>query len=131
MRYAFIHTERQTYPVRLLCAVLQVSRNGYYQFVQGGGGRSQPTRELIGQVQLIHRASRRTYGSRRLCQALQQAGCHVGRHDTRTLMRHANLKPRRARRRPQTTDCLARVPHCPQSPQPPIYGRGAQSRVGQ
>ena len=104
MRYPFIHAERQRYPVRLLCAVLQVSRSGYYRFVQGGGGQAQPDLALLVQVQRLHRASRGTYGSRRLCVALQQAGCQVGRHRTRTLMRQAHLQPRRVRRRPHTTD---------------------------
>lgn len=110
MRYPFIHAERQTYPVRLLCAVLQVSPSGYYRFVQRGGGRTQPDPALIGQVQRLHRASRGTYGSRRLCAALQEAGCHVGRHRTRTLMRQAHLKPRRPHRRPHTTDSRHALP---------------------
>ena len=110
MRYPFIHRERQRYPVRLLCAVLQVSPSGYYRFVQRGGGRAQPDPALLAQVQQLHRASRRTYGSRRLCQALQQAGYAMGRYRTRTLMRQAKLKPRRAWRCPQTTESRHALP---------------------
>ena len=113
MRYPFIHAQRQTYPVRLLCAVMQVSASGYYRFVQRGGGRAQPAPAVLMQVKQIHRASRGAYGSRRMCQALQQAGCHVGRHRTRTLMRQANLKPRRAWRRPQTTNSRHASPIAP------------------
>ena len=113
MRYPFIHTERQMYPVRLLCAVLEVSRSGYYRFVQRGGGRAQPEPALIVQVQRLHRASRGTYGSRRLCHALRREGCQVGRYRTRTLMRHANLPRRRARRRPHTTDSRHASPIAP------------------
>ena len=113
MRYPFIHAERQTYPVRLLCTVLQVSPSGYYRFVHRGGGRAQPDLALIVQVQQLHRASRGTYSSRRLCAALQQAGCHVGRYRTRTLMRQAHLKPRRTWRRPQTTDSRHASPIAP------------------
>jgi len=113
MRYPFIYAERQTYPIRLLCAVLQVSPSGYYRFVHRGGGQAQPDPTLIGQVKRIHRASRGTYGSRRLCAALQQAGCHVGRYRTRTLMRQAKLKSRRTRRRPHTTDSRHASPIAP------------------
>ena len=113
MRYPFIHAERQRYPVRLLCAVLQVSSSGYYRFVQHGGGRAQPDPTLMGQVMSIHRASRGTYGSRRICAALQQAGCPVGRYRTRTLMRQAKLQSQRARRRPQTTDSRHGSPIAP------------------
>ncbi len=50
MRYPFIHAERQTYPVRLLCAVLQVAGIGYYRFVQRGGGQAQPAPTVLMQV---------------------------------------------------------------------------------
>lgn len=99
--------------MQLLCAVLQVSPSGYYQFVQRGGGRTQPDPTLIRQVQRLHRASRGTYGSRRLCVALQQAGYQVGRSRTRTLMRQAKLKPRRMWRCPQTTDSRHALPIAP------------------
>jgi len=39
------------------------------------------------QIQHLHQASRRSDGSRRLSQALQQAGHAIGRYRTRTLMR--------------------------------------------
>ncbi len=99
--------------MRLLCAVLQVSSSGYDRFVQRGGGRAQADPALLAQVQQLHRASRRTYGSRRLCQALQQAGYAIGRYRTRTLMRQAKLKPRRTWRCPQTTDSRHALPIAP------------------
>ena len=99
--------------MQLLCAVLQVSASGYYRFVHRGGGRAQPDPALMLQVQRLHRASRGTYGSRRLCVALQQAGYAVGRFRTRTLMRQANLKPRRLWRCPQTTDSRHALPIAP------------------
>ncbi len=113
MRYPFIHRERQTYPIRLLCAVLQVSPSGYYRCVHRGGGRAQPDPALLVQGQRLHRASRGTYGSRRLCAALRQAGYSVGRSRTRTLMRQATLKSRRAWRCPQTTDSRHALPIAP------------------
>ena len=99
--------------MQLLCVVLQVSPSGYYRFVQRGGGRAQPDPALIAQVQQLYRASRRTYGSRRMCAALQQAGYAMGRYRTRTLMRQANLKPRHTWRCPQTTDSRHALPIAP------------------
>ena len=113
MRYPFIHQERQTYPVQLFCAVLQVSPSGYDRLVPRGGGRAQPDPALILQIQRLQRASRGTYGSRRMCQALPQAGYSLGRYRTRTLMRQAPLNPRRAWRRPQTTDSRHALPIAP------------------
>ena len=48
-----------------------------------------------------------------MCQALQQAGYTTGRYRTRTLMRQANLKPRRMWRCPQTTDSRHALPIAP------------------
>ena len=78
-----------------------------------GGGRAQPDPALMLQVQRLHRASRRTDGSRRRCHALPQAGHVIGRYRTRTLMRQANLKPRRMWRCPQTTDRRHALPIAP------------------
>ncbi len=120
------------YPVRLLCAVLQVSSRGYDRFVQRGGGRAQADPVLITKIQHLHQASRRSYGSRRLSHALQQAGHAIGRYRTRTLMRlgepdaqaHMAICP-------QTTDSRHALPIAPNLAEPAIYGRGAQSGVGQ
>jgi len=81
--------------------------------VKRGGGQAEPDPTLIRQVQHLHRASRRSYGSRRLSQALQQAGHAIGRYRTRTLMRQANLKPKRTWRCPQTTDSRHALPIAP------------------
>ena len=131
MRYPFIHAERQTYPVRLLCVVMQVSSSGYYRFVQRGGGQDSARSSFNCSGPAPPSASRGTYGSRRLCAALQQAGCHVGRHRTRMLMRQAHLKPQRPRRRPHTTDSRHASAPCPQCAQPPVCGDRSQSGVGE
>ena len=99
--------------MRLLCAVLEVSASGYDRFVKREGGRAQPDSALIAKVQHLHRASRRSYGSRRLSEALQQAGYAIGRYRTRTLMRQANLKPKHTWRCPQTTDSRHAWPIAP------------------
>ena len=39
MRFVFIHAERALYPVRVLCAVLEVSRSGYYAWVDRDASR--------------------------------------------------------------------------------------------
>jgi transposase InsO family protein len=90
-----------------------VSFSGYYRFVKRGGGRAQADPVLIIKIQHLHRASRRSYGSRRLSQALQDAGYAIGRYRTRTLMRQANLKPKRTWRCPQTTDSRHALPIAP------------------
>lgn len=107
MRYRFIHREKRRYPLTVLCGVLQVSRSGYYAFVSRdlGGRKVTPDQWLLTEVRRLHHESRRTYGQRRLCKALQAKGFAVGRRHTRTLMHHAGVRIRRTRPwRPRTTD---------------------------
>ena len=50
-------------------------------------------------------ASGRTYGSRRLCTALQSQGLTIGRHRVRSLMRANQLRSVWRRKFIHTTDC--------------------------
>ena len=116
MRYQFIHREKGTYPLTVLCQVLQVSRSGYYTFAartrMGLARGLDPA--VLQVVRRLHRESRRTYGQRRLCEALRAEGYVVGRRRTRTWMQHAGVQVR-ARRpwRPRTTDSGHSFPVAP------------------
>jgi len=69
---------------------------------------------MVAQVRRLHAASRRTYGQRRLCQALRAEGVLVGRWRTRTLMRHAGVSVQRQRPWvPRTTDSRHGEPVAP------------------
>ena len=50
MKYQFIEAHRQEYPVTMMCRVLEVARNGYYQW------RRQPlsARKVADGVLLMH-----------------------------------------------------------------------------
>ena len=107
MRYRLIHREKRSYPLTVLCQVLQVSRSGYYAFVKRELRTSQVGLDpvLLAEVRRLHLESRRTYGQRRLCVALRVIGFVVGRRRTRTLMQQAGVSVRRRRPwRPRTTD---------------------------
>ncbi len=112
MRYACIHQERARYPLTVLCQVLQVSCSGYYALRKGRP--TAPNDALVIQVRRLHTASRRTYGQRRFCQALQAEGVLVGRWRTPTVMRHAgvSVKPNRPWG-PRTTDSRHGEPVAP------------------
>lgn len=63
-RYRFIAAEKATYPVSLLCRVLDVSRASFYAWLQRGpSARAQADQQLLRQISKIHRASRGTYGA--------------------------------------------------------------------
>ena len=87
---------RRWWPVALMCRVLDVSRSGYYGWLQ----RHQPDRQhpLLERVAQIHRRVGQCYGSRRMAQALQDEGFPVGRYLARKLMRLAGVAVRRKRK---------------------------------
>ncbi len=111
MRYPFIQREQLTYPLTLLCRVLQVSRSAYYTFLRRAASPSGLAQEvaLVAEVQRIARETRATYGSRRMMVELQAGGYVVGRYRTRTLMRKAQVTVKRRTR--WTTTTQSRHPH--------------------
>jgi transposase InsO family protein len=92
--------------IKTLCAVLTVSRSGYYSWQNAGeSARARETRELCERIARVHAASRQTYGSPRVSAALRAEGKPAGRHRVARLMRQAGLQGRQRRRyRVRTTD---------------------------
>ena len=96
------------HPIRSLCAVLEVSSSGYYDWVERQtqpGPRAQENVQLAAQILQIHQASRETYGSPRIQFELSQSGQVHGRNRIARLMRQQNLCGRaKGRFRVRTTD---------------------------
>ena len=105
MRFAFIQTEKATYPVRALCRNLAVSASGFYAWCKRGPScREQRDQALKVSIRALHAASRRTYGSPRIHRDLRDAHERVGRKRVARLMREQGLQSRRKRRFRVTTD---------------------------
>ena len=103
-RYRFIHAERATYPVTILCRVLGVARSAYYAWTGGGvSARAQADADLTTQISAAHARSRRTYGAPRGHADLRAAGVRCARKRVARLMRAAGLVGCHRRRRVRTT----------------------------
>ena len=104
MRYRFIRQEQATYPVRIMCRVLQVSPSGYYRWCkQLPSQRAVQNQQLLGHIQLVHEQRRHIYGSPKIVQALRQQGVCCGRNRVMRLMRQAGLASKRPRCFTRTT----------------------------
>jgi transposase InsO family protein len=101
--------------VAVLCAVLAVSRSGFYLYRQRQRSpRIDPAEvALLARVKAIHAQTRPSYGSRRMAQQLQDEGYAVGRAKARRLMQQAGLAVRRTKRFVVTTDSRHRFPIAP------------------
>src|ERR1700712_2220901 len=85
----------KAYPLALLCRLCEVARSSY----ASRAAAAQPDPDVLATVRTIQRESRRSIGSRRMADQLQERGHAVGRHRARTLMRQAGA-PVAARHRP-------------------------------
>ena len=64
MKYAFIRKHKNEFRVSRMCAVLQVSRSGYYHwFDRPESRRAREDRQLLEQIREVHVESRRAYGA--------------------------------------------------------------------
>ena len=108
---------KDEHPIQRLCAELDVSPSGYYDWRQrqtNPGPRALENQALAREIKAIHAQSRQTYGSPRLWQALRQKGLRHGRNRVARLLREQNLCGRQRRRyRVQTTDSRHAQPIAP------------------
>lgn len=103
-RYRFIAQERGHYRVRQLCAVLQVSPSGFYDWLKRKPSpRSRANAALSQRIRQVHEASRQTYGYLRVHAELRAKGEQVGKHRVARLMRQMGLQTKGRRRFRVTT----------------------------
>jgi putative transposase len=114
VRFAFIEVEKAQFPIIVSCAVLGVSRAGFYAW----RGRPLSTRAVADQqlavaVAVIFAESRQRYGSPRVHYELGERQQHVGRKRVARLMRAQGLRARARRRFRTTTDSQHTLPIAP------------------
>jgi putative transposase len=115
MRFRFIEDGRTDYPVRILCEVLEVSPAGYYAWrSRSESQRSAANRELLDDIQRVHRDTRGRYGSPRIHEELKAQGRGASRGRIERLMRHHGIRAIMARpHRVRTTDSRHDLPIAP------------------
>jgi transposase InsO family protein len=114
VRFAFVEAEKAEFPITQSCAVLGVSRAGFYAW------RTRPPTARVGadqrlavEVAAIHAESQRRYGSPRVHRELRARKRHVGRKRVARLMRVQGLRARTPRRFRTTTDSRHTLPIAP------------------
>ena len=106
MRYQFIEEHREHWPVVVQCAVLEVTRSGYYAWrKRGPGPRTRRRQELITRIREVHREVRQTYGAPRIHQELRARGAVCNRKTVARCMKMAGIRAKTSRKfRVCTTD---------------------------
>jgi putative transposase len=91
---------------------LEISKSGFFAHQRKEEcPRAQQDKELLGAIESLFVASRRTYGSPRLMHVLRRRGWRCGKNRIARLMRSRGLRARQKRRfRPKTTHSDHKLP---------------------
>lgn len=121
-----IETMAKDYPVRELCAVLGVTRSGYYGWRNGQEtARELANRLLAEQIHRVHQQNKGRYGSPRVTEQLRHEGQVCNHKRVERLMRQHGLRGCSSRkRRVCTTHSTHDQPVAPNL----LLGRAAPSR---
>lgn len=104
MKFEFMQAHQGKFKVERMSKMLQVSRNGYYQFVKSRlSKRSDENNLLLSKIRKVHEESRCTYGSPRVHAELIEQGEHCSRKRVSQLMRKAGIAAKMKKRFKKTT----------------------------
>ena len=114
MKYAFIRQHDNEFRVVRMCSVLQVSRSGYYHWVdRPESKRSREDRELLVHIRRVHLEGRRAYGVLKTWDALCEQGIACGKHRVARLRKHDGIEAQRKRRFRLTVENRHTTPPAP------------------
>ena len=110
MKYSFITQHKNTYPIRLMCQVIGVSRNGYYNFQSSVNKTPSEDQEMMDWIRKLDESSKNSYGSRRMKRALNALGYVISRQKARRLMKKAGVWVRNRKKYKVTTNSNHKQP---------------------
>ena len=115
MRFRFIEDRRADYPVAIMCSALNVSPAGYYAWrSRPESRRSVANRDLLSDIEQVHRDNRGRYGSPRIHAELRAQGRGASRGRIERLMHRHGIRAIMARpHRVRTTDSRHDLPIAP------------------
>jgi transposase InsO family protein len=112
MRYNFILTNENNYPVERMCKSMKVSKNAYYHWVKVKCFviSESPKEKLMKRIRVIFEESRQIYGSYRIQKKLEREGLIYSRSYVGLLMRNMGLKSVLRKKYVVTTDSKHTLP---------------------
>lgn len=93
MKYRIIEDCRNEFPVRSICAALDVSPSGYYAWKsRSPSPRAEENRRLLDDIRRLHERHRHRYGVPRMLVELRKEGWTVSRGRVSRLMRRHGIR---------------------------------------
>jgi transposase InsO family protein len=103
----------KAYPVTVLCAVMRVSRSGFYDYLNrdtSENNKGSGEAALINRIKEIFAEYKSSCGSRRMVKHLRDEGYEIGRYKVRRIMRQLGLIAKTPTRFKLTTDSMHSLP---------------------
>jgi transposase InsO family protein len=105
MRYQFIEQQKKAWPVTLMCAVLEVSKTGYYDWRQRTPGpRALSNQHLDCHIQAVFTRHKARYGAPRITDEINGEGISCSKNRVARRLQVLELKACQARKFKVTTD---------------------------
>ena len=114
MKFQFIADHRETFKVGRMCALLNVSRSGFYSWLtRPESRRSLENRSLEDKIRVLHAASHGIYGSPKIHRDLSDEGVRCGKNRVARIMRKAGIRSRARKKFKPTTNSRHNHPVAP------------------
>ncbi len=105
MRYRFIDTFKKTWPIRLMCKVLNISSSGYYEWRRRPeSAQDQSNRKLDDEIDEVYEEHKQRYGVPRVTKELKERGFQCSKNRVARRMTKLGLKAIQAKKFKKTTD---------------------------
>ncbi len=110
----FMEEHRGVFHLKRMSKVLKVSRSGYYAWRKRRPSRREAAnKRLLERIWDVYRVSRKTYGSPRITDALNDQGIVCGKNRVARIMRDSGIRVKMKRRFKRTTDSAHGYPVAP------------------
>lgn len=114
MKYRVIRELAAKYSIQKMCQFLNVSRSGYYKYLNRGESiRKKKDQELKEKILAIYNQYRKRYGSPRIFGELHDQGIRCSRKRVERLMRELGIRARHKRQFKVTTNSKHNYPVAP------------------
>jgi len=111
VRYRAIENNRRSFPVRVMCRLLEVSESGFYAWIKRPESkRAGENRVLLVHIKAAFAEGRGNYGSPRVYEELKDQGIKCSRHRVARLMRKHGIRAKKKRRYKVTTNSRHKYP---------------------
>ena len=108
MKFAWIKEHRSEFAIELMCQVLQVSKSGFYAWLERPASSCEQRRKDLAQkIEAVHEEARGVYGSPRVHRALLAQGETVCENTVARIMNERQIRAKNKRKFvPRTTDSV-------------------------